>query len=172
MNDIHRWWKFNREHQQCSVIFAYSLGKAQRILAGLQDDVGPIGVHGAVHALLPYYEEAGVRFPRYELIDTKDKEQLQRFIQGGMVIAPPSANGSPWLAKFDDCATASASGWMTVGFKPCANVGRASSSPTTPTGGIARNHPRHWCRAHRRHAWLRLYPRPLPPRARPGCLPD
>lgn len=123
MHEVHRWWKFNQEHEQCSVIFGYSLGKAQRILASLQADVGPIGVHGAVHALLPYFEEAGVRFPPYELIDTKDKVQLERFKKGGMIIAPPSANGTPWLAKFGDCATASASGWMTIrGPKRRANV--------------------------------------------------
>ena len=30
------------------------------------------------------------------------------------VIAPPSANGTPWVRKFGDVATAFASGWMRV----------------------------------------------------------
>ena len=39
MEEVHRWWKKNREQEQCSVIFAYALGKSQRILAGLQADI-------------------------------------------------------------------------------------------------------------------------------------
>lgn len=123
MEEIHRWWQHNREQQRCSVIFGYALGKSQRILAGLQPDLGPIGVHGAVHTLLPCYESTGIRFPPYELIDTGSKQQLDRFKQGGIIIAPPSANGTPWLTKFGDIATASASGWMTIrGPKRRANV--------------------------------------------------
>lgn len=123
MADLHRWWQRNAELNCCSVVFGYSLGKAQRILASLNGDIGLIGVHGAIHALLPYYEESGVRFPKYELIETGNKEQLERFKQGGIIIAPPSANGSPWLAKFGEVTTASASGWMTIrGPKRRANV--------------------------------------------------
>lgn len=121
--EIERWWKDNREDERCSVIFAYSLGKAQRILAQLPAETGSIGLHGAIFNLVPYYEAQGVVFPRYEAIDTRDKEQLARFKQGGMIIAPPSANATPWLAKFGDVATASASGWMTIrGPKRRANV--------------------------------------------------
>lgn len=123
VEEIHRWWKRNQDEGNCSVIFAYALGKSQRLLASLQEEQGLIGVHGAVAGLLPSYEEAGVRFPRYELIDTSDHEQIERFKKGGIIIAPPSANGTPWLAKFGDIATAQASGWMTIrGPKRRANV--------------------------------------------------
>lgn len=123
IDEIHRWWKHNREDGRCSVILAYSLGKAQRLLAQLSEDAGPIGVHGAVGNLVPCYVAEGKRFPRYEVIETANKVQLARFKQGGMIIAPPSANATPWLAKFGDVATASASGWMTIrGPKRRANV--------------------------------------------------
>lgn len=122
-DQIHRWWRSNVEQQRCSLIFAYSLGKAQRILTHLEEGIGPIGVHGAIHSLMPMYHEAGVKFPAYEAIDTRQKEQVERFKQGGMIIAPPSANGTPWLTKFGDVSTASASGWMTIrGPKRRANV--------------------------------------------------
>jgi putative mRNA 3-end processing factor len=121
--EINRWWRTHREEGRCSVIFGYSLGKAQRILSQLDPANGPIGLHGAIHALLPSYEAAGVQFPAYEAIDTRDKEQVARFRQGGILVAPPSANATPWLAKFGDVATASASGWMTIrGPKRRANV--------------------------------------------------
>lgn len=112
--EINRWWQRTRDEGRCSVVFGYSLGKAQRILAHLEPSIGCIGVHGAIDALLPSYQEAGVTFPPYELVDTRDKRQLERFRKGGIIVAPPSANGTPWLAKFGDVATASASGWMTI----------------------------------------------------------
>lgn len=123
IGDIHRWWRNNVADERCSMVFAYSLGKAQRILSQLDQSVGPIGVHGAINGLMPMYHEAGIKFPAYEGIDTRDKQQVARFKKGGMIIAPPSANGTPWLAKFGDVSTASASGWMTIrGPKRRANV--------------------------------------------------
>ncbi|HMP15549.1 MAG TPA: ligase-associated DNA damage response exonuclease [Gemmatales bacterium] len=114
MEDMLRWWRKNIGEQRCSVVFAYALGKAQRILAGLDASLGPIGLHGAIHSMMPMYHEAGISFPAYEAIDTRQKEQVERFKRGGLLLAPPSANGTPWLSKFGDVATASASGWMTI----------------------------------------------------------
>lgn len=109
MADVHRWWRANQAEGCTSVIFAYSLGKAQRILAGLDPSVGPLFVHGAVRNLLPHYEAAGVSLPPTEHA-TKEKV---RAAQGkALVIAPPSADGSPWVNSFGDVATAFASGWM------------------------------------------------------------
>jgi putative mRNA 3-end processing factor len=111
---INRWWRNNCEEERCSIIFAYALGKSQRILAGLDPSIGPIGVHGAVGRFLPAYEAAGAPFPLIESIDTHNKDQVERFKRGGMILAPPSANATPWLAKFGDVASAAASGWMTI----------------------------------------------------------
>ncbi len=120
--DIHRWWQSNLEQNRCSIIFGYSLGKSQRILSELQP-LGPIGLHGAIAALIPAYEAGGVKFPAWEKVDTSNKEQVSRFKKGGMILAPPSANGTPWVGKWGDVATASASGWMTIrGPKRRANV--------------------------------------------------
>ncbi len=114
IGQINRWWRNNVEEERCSVIFAYALGKSQRILASLDPSIGPIGVHGTVGRFLPAYEAAGVVFPPIEAIDTKNKEQVARFKRGGMILAPPSANATPWLAKFGDVASAAASGWMMI----------------------------------------------------------
>lgn len=47
-NDINNWWQKNLEQDVNSVIIGYALGKAQRIIHHLNDDIGPIYTHGAV----------------------------------------------------------------------------------------------------------------------------
>jgi putative mRNA 3-end processing factor len=43
--EIRAWWMANREAGRASLLFAYALGKAQRLL-GLAVDIGPIYTHG------------------------------------------------------------------------------------------------------------------------------
>src|SRR5206468_2156383 len=42
---IDAWWRANRGAGKTSVIFAYALGKAQRVMAGVDATVGPIFTH-------------------------------------------------------------------------------------------------------------------------------
>ena len=43
-----------------------------------------------------------------------DKEEIKKEeIKGNIVVAPPSAHGTPWIKKMVPYVTASASGWMT-----------------------------------------------------------
>jgi putative mRNA 3-end processing factor len=109
--DINDWWHTNQSQGRTSVIFGYSLGKAQRILAGLDGTIGSIYVHGAIAKVLPTYEAAGVRFPNTELaLGPKIRSENGQ----AMVLAPPSADNTPWLRKFGEVSTAFASGWMQV----------------------------------------------------------
>ncbi|EPN66218.1 mRNA 3''''-end processing factor, partial [Pseudomonas syringae pv. actinidiae ICMP 19079] len=48
---INEWWRGNAAQGKASVLFAYSFGKAQRILHGIDSQIGPILVHGAVEPL-------------------------------------------------------------------------------------------------------------------------
>jgi putative mRNA 3-end processing factor len=122
--DINDWWRTNQSLNRTSVIFGYSLGKAQRILAGLDGSIGPIYVHGAIAKFLPAYEAAGVRFPKMERAGRDDRaassgafalaQKIRRENGQGIVIAPPSADNTPWLRKFGDLSAAFASGWMQV----------------------------------------------------------
>src|SRR5690606_15205330 len=57
------WWRSNRSAGRASVVFAYALGKAQRILASVDAGIGPIYTHGAVEALIECYRSAGVVLP-------------------------------------------------------------------------------------------------------------
>ena len=59
MADIRAWWRRNAAEGKPSLLFAYALGKAQRILAGLDAAAGPIFTHGAVEPIVQVYREAG-----------------------------------------------------------------------------------------------------------------
>ena len=93
---------------KASLLFAYALGKAQRLLAGLDPTIGPIFTHGAVERLTRDYRASGVALPAttYAAADRKaDWSQA-------LIVAPPSAQGTPWMRRFGNLSTSFASGWM------------------------------------------------------------
>lgn len=97
------------------MLFAYALGKAQRLLAGIDPSIGPIAAHGAVDRFNRAYRAAGVALPAAP----HAVEEVVSEVRGrGLVVAPPSALGSPWIRKFASVAegmsAAFASGWMQV----------------------------------------------------------
>jgi putative mRNA 3-end processing factor len=107
--EVNRWWADNAEAGRVSVLFCYAFGKAQRILAGVDPSIGPLLVHGAVEPLNRAYRESGVALPATRLVsDVTDKADLR----GALVLAPPSAQGTPWLKRFGEYSDAFASGWM------------------------------------------------------------
>ena len=109
---IAEWWRDNRESGRASVIYAYALGKAQRILAGLAPfGIGEFYTHGAVERLNRDYRAAGIALPHTTYASSVPKGHDWT---GAMIVAPPSASGSPWLRRFGPASTAFASGWMRV----------------------------------------------------------
>ena len=109
--DINAWWRRNQEEARTSVLFGYSLGKAQRLLAGVEPSLGPIFVHGTVEAFHPLYRAAGVPLPDVVAAESAD---IRAAAGRGLVVAPPSVADSAWLRKFGDVSCAFASGWMQV----------------------------------------------------------
>ncbi|OBV36633.1 ligase-associated DNA damage response exonuclease [Janthinobacterium psychrotolerans] len=108
-DDINQWWRRNAAEGRTSVLFCYAFGKAQRILAGLDPEIGPIICHGAAQALSEVYRASGVLLPHTMMVgDVTHKAALKT----AMVIAPPSAAGSSWMKRFGDYSDAFASGWM------------------------------------------------------------
>jgi putative mRNA 3-end processing factor len=94
------------------VLFAYALGKAQRVLAGLRDaDIGPVYTHGAIERLNRDYRDSGVALA--ETIYAGDMPRGHDYA-GSLVLAPPSAGGSLWLRRFGAISTGFASGWMRI----------------------------------------------------------
>ena len=59
-DEINRWWRANAADGRASLVFAYSLGKAQRVLSGLDPAIGPIYCHGAVQRMNEVYRSTGV----------------------------------------------------------------------------------------------------------------
>lgn len=110
-SEINEWWRDNQVKERVSVLFGYSLGKAQRLLAGLDESIGPIFVRGSVARFLPCYKEAGIRLPA---VTACTAENIRAARGKGLIIAPPSTDNTPWLEKFGDCSAAFASGWMQI----------------------------------------------------------
>ena len=111
--DINAWWSANAEAGRASLLMGYSFGKAQRLLAGLDERIGPIVVHAAVEPLNRAYRAEGVRLPLTRLIsEVSDKASLRRAI----AIGPPSVQSSSWARAFTvggiEASDAFASGWM------------------------------------------------------------
>ncbi len=108
LNNINNWWSENKAEGKTSVLFGYSLGKAQRLLKYLDTGIGKIYTHGAIEKMTEVLRPL-VDVPETNLItrDTKKRELL-----GNIVVAPRSAHGSPWIRKMVPYVTASASGWM------------------------------------------------------------
>ena len=107
--EINAWWSANASVGITSVIYAYALGKAQRLLAGVDPAIGPILAHGAVRRFIDPYRAEGVALPR---IGHADAAGARASMGRALVIAPPSADTPGWLRKFGEARTAFASGWM------------------------------------------------------------
>lgn len=112
IDEIWDWWQQNRAAGRPSVLFCYSLGKAQRILAELVRHTDRAAwVHGGIEPGVAAYREAGVA-----MLPTRLVNETERGVSfaGELVLAPPSASGSVWMRRFAGAETAFASGWMQV----------------------------------------------------------
>ena len=106
--DINQWWRANASAGRASVLFCYAFGKAQRILHGVDASIGPIAVHGAVEPLNRVYLDAGVKLPATQTVAQLDAAAIGQ----ALVLAPPSAQGTPWMRRLGNYSDAFASGWM------------------------------------------------------------
>ncbi len=111
MTAIHDWWRENRAQGRTSILFAYALGKAQRILTALDPAAGPILTHGAVEKINHIYRREGVMLPETRHVGALEDRSLRR---EALVIAPPSADHPAWMRRFPTRSRAFASGWMRI----------------------------------------------------------
>lgn len=110
-DDINTWWKRNKENNVTSIIFGYALGKAQRIISGLDPSIGLIFTHGAVENVNMAYRQTGIKLPHTQYIGEVTDKNL---FASAMIVAPPSADSAVWIKKFRNFSTAFASGWMQI----------------------------------------------------------
>jgi putative mRNA 3-end processing factor len=108
---IVHWWKTNAEQDRPSILFAYTLGKAQRIMSLLANTPGQIYCHGAVMSISQLYKE--LQIPLIPFSPVSERAKGASFSKD-LIIAPPSAFGSTWMRRFPHCRTAFVSGWMEV----------------------------------------------------------
>ena len=110
--EILAWWDEMRAAGRAAVIFAYAVGKAQRLLAELAGVTDrPVYAHGALTAMVAAYRAAGVR-----MVETKQvsDEPKGKSFAGELIVAPLSARGSTWMRRFGDHSSAFASGLMRI----------------------------------------------------------
>lgn len=107
--DLNAWWATNAADGKTSILGAYALGKAQRLLSMVDPGIGPILTHGAIENTNAVLRQQG-----YALPDTLPvtADLGARDHPGALVIAPPSALGSSWARRFGPASTGFASGWM------------------------------------------------------------
>jgi len=98
--------------ERTHLVGAYSLGKAQRVIALLRE-AGydkTIYIHGALEKMNALYERFGVRLGALEQVTSQAKKDFA----GAIVVAPPDTIGDVWSRRFADPVPAFASGWMCV----------------------------------------------------------
>ena len=98
--------------ERAHLIGAYSLGKAQRVIALIRKaGYGqPIYLHGAMEAVTRYYQSRGIDLGELRLVRDVKKAELA----GTITLCPPSALKEVWSRRFPDPVTCYASGWMRV----------------------------------------------------------
>lgn len=109
--EVNNWWRGNVENGVATVIVGYSLGKAQRILQNLDLSIGKVYTHGVIENTNEALRRNGVILnPTERITAESSKEEVRK----GIIIAPPSSVGTPWMRKFGPYSFGYCSGWMAI----------------------------------------------------------
>ncbi len=109
--EINQWWANNKKNGVTSVISAYALGKAQRLIHGLDTSIGPVICHASVQNIHQIIRSQGIYLPPTH---SANKSTDRKLLNGALVIAPPPICEGSWLNRFSPFEVASVSGWMTL----------------------------------------------------------
>jgi putative mRNA 3-end processing factor len=108
---IRNWVEENKRMGKTSVLIAYSLGKAQRLLKCLEPSGTTVFAHGAIANVQEAMAGVGIVLPPVVRVTP---ETPKGAATGQVVIAPPGAEDSPWIGRFQSPAIGICSGWMQV----------------------------------------------------------
>ncbi|MGB8812699.1 MAG: ligase-associated DNA damage response exonuclease [Paracoccaceae bacterium] len=108
---INHWWATNAAMGRTSLIAAYSLGKAQRLMVLLNASIGPLLTHASVEATTQILRDQGYPLPPTTQITPQITAKTH---PGALIIAPPSALTPDWIHRFAPLDPAFASGWMAL----------------------------------------------------------
>ena len=109
--DVQNWIQTNREKGKNSVVIAYSLGKAQRLLPCLKEIAASVYVHGAIWNIHQALIQAGFQLPEVKRVMP---DMGRDAFREAVIIAPPSADQSPWMRRFSPYGVGVCSGWMQI----------------------------------------------------------
>jgi putative mRNA 3-end processing factor len=110
---INDWWRTNQQAGKCTILYGYSLGKAQGILAGVDPSIGPIYTHGAVEKLNAAYRDSGIQLPPTTYV-SREVIKFRPDWSQALIVAPPSTRGTTWIRRFGDVSSGFVSGWMRI----------------------------------------------------------
>ena len=108
---IHEWWRENQQQDKACFLYAYSLGKAQRLVAGLDSTLGPIFSHTSIEEMNAIYRLSGVSLPETR---TPDSGMTGADWSRALILLPPSVRWNVGFPIRGNFSTAFASGWMTL----------------------------------------------------------
>ena len=111
ISEINQWWTANRDAGLTTILIAYSLGKAQRLISNVDHSIGRVLTHGAIENMNEVVRETGIPIPQTHRV-TRDLTREE--VRGSLVVAPPSAIDTPWMRKFQPYSLGIASGWMAL----------------------------------------------------------
>lgn len=110
--EIFAWWQANAAEGYPSLLFCYSLGKAQRILSMLQPlTAQEVYVHGSMEVINDCYRRQGIVLPETPVVTQQERSHDY---SKSLILAPSSTFRSVWMRRFKGVRTAFASGWMAV----------------------------------------------------------
>ncbi len=111
---IHDWWISNAKSGMNSILFGYSLGKAQRILAELSSFAHkPVLIHQTIIELTECYRRQNRKMADTTSLMEKINDLIfHQKLDGELILAPPSILSEKWIHHLGAYQTAFASGWM------------------------------------------------------------
>ncbi|GAB4405350.1 MAG: ligase-associated DNA damage response exonuclease [Bacteroidia bacterium] len=113
--DINAWWAANAAAGRTSLLACYALGKAQRVLRHLDPAIGPVYTHAAIEQTHAVLRAAGIDLPPTRLVQVANTSKADKAaLRQALVLAPPSATGSPWVRHFQPHVLGVTSGWMAL----------------------------------------------------------
>ena len=110
VDSITKW--VTQSEDSTSILFCYSLGKAQRLLSELDGQkFKNIYIHKSINNMNTIYRNLGI-----DLVETKifDNNLEVNNLKNSLILLPPSLNNINFLKKFKRVQTSFASGWMSI----------------------------------------------------------
>ena len=172
VSDVFGWWQANAAEQRTSVLFCYTIGKAQRLLAELAALTDRrVFVHGMMLPMIEAYREAGVAMLP---VESATEQPRGTSFAGELVLAPLPARGTPWMRRLGTHSDAFASG-LDAGARrapPARLRSRVRDLRPRRLAGAAADHRRDRRYPSARHARPRRAAGALRARAGTGCWSD